>query len=42
MGVQALCMILLYISLFIKLEEQPYFITRARVQVNDTVDFERV
>jgi uncharacterized membrane protein (DUF106 family) len=42
MGVQAILMILLYIYLFIKLQEKPYYITRARVQINETVDFERV
>lgn len=41
-GLHAVAMILLYISLFIKLESKPYFITRARVQVSEIVDFERV
>jgi hypothetical protein len=41
-GVHAVCIILLYIFLFIKLESKPYYITRARVQVSEIVDFERV
>lgn len=42
MGLSSIAMILLYIYIFIKLEERPYYITRSRVKVWETVEFERV
>ena len=42
MGVSGLCMILLYIYIFIKLEDSPFYITIARVKFIEEIDFERV
>jgi hypothetical protein len=42
MGLSSIAMILLYIYLFIKLEEKPYYITRSRIKVWETIEFEQV
>ena len=42
MGLSCIAVILLYLYLFSKFQENPYFITRARVKVFEEVDFQQV
>lgn len=39
MGLSCVAMILLYLYVFSKLQENPYYITRARVKVFEEVEF---
>lgn len=42
MGLSSIAMILLYIYMFVRLQDKPYYITRARVQVTEIIEFESV